>query len=507
MRFVLPVVLVSLALLAGCAGPELRDTEALEPGYASPPAPSGLLAETAQRIESQYGDGYSGYHLLDSNYDGLYWRLALIDSATTSLDILTYLWYPDISGQLILERAVLAAQRGVRVRLLIDDLLTVGQDQGLVNIANHPNIELRLFNPWRSRRLSARLVEGLAELERANMRMHDKLLIADGRATILGGRNTGDHYFGLSPAYSFHDLDVLAFGDLADEADDMFDHTWNSEWVASATQLTLDEDPQVAAEGWLQVRKQSRTSPGLKRFPREPKYWKAELEELAPMLRPGTGHVIYDEFSAGQVGQQMASELSRFFSQAQSELFITNAYIIPGQPAIDFLEGMIDAGVDVRILTNSLASHDVPAVNAHYEKWRGPLVDAGVQLYEFRPDAAIKGEFVDTSPVHGEFSGLHTKAAVVDRRHVFIGSMNLDPRSVNINAEMGAVIDSPELAEDLRALMLRDMSPENAWQIVRNDKGRIAWVSDTETTTSQPSRGFSQKVMNVLFKMAPKDLY
>jgi putative cardiolipin synthase len=202
----------------------------------------------------------------------------------------------------------------------------------------------------------------------------------------------------------------------------------------------------------------------------------------------------------------MISSMFSFFDRAQEELLITNAYVIPGEPAINFVKSLNERGVDVRILTNSLASHDVPAVNSHYEGWRDDLINAGAQLYELRADAAIQS-LVDLPPVSGKFTGLHTKAAVVDRRYSFIGSMNLDPRSANINTEMGAIIDSRELAADLHAMMLRDMDGENAWQVLLDESGKPYWVNSDETVTNQPTRGFMQNVMNVIFKVVPKEQY
>jgi putative cardiolipin synthase len=432
--------------------------------------------------------------------------LALIDSAESSIDILTYLWYGDVSGNLVLERVILAAQRGVRVRLVVDDLMTIGQDQALANIQALPNVELRLFNPWQNRSLGSRTGEMIAEMERLNTRMHDKLLIADGRAAILGGRNIGDHYFGLSPNYNFHDMDVLAIGPLARNANSMFDHFWNSDWLASAVQLSTEPDSEKAERGMQQLQENNRAAAELESFAKEPANWSAELEALTPALRPGTGYLVYDDVAPSAVNQGMLATMFEFFEQSGEELLITNAYIIPGEPGIELLQRLTDRGVDIRILTNSLASHDVPAVNSHYEPWRKRLIAAGAELYELRADAAIQ-QLVDVPPVAGKFVGLHTKAAVVDRRHVFIGSMNLDPRSAAINTEMGAIIDSPALADDVRTVMLRDMQGDNAWHVTLSEDDKLSWTNDEETVTSQPTRGFMQNVMNLIFKIVPREQF
>ena len=503
-RVSLPIV--AIALLA-CAGPQLQtDLERPEPSYALPPATDGLLAEMAGRITAAHGEEHSGFHLLDGSHESLSWRLALIDSAVSSVDIMTYLWYPDAAGRLVLERAVLAAHRGVHVRLVVDDLMTLGQEQLFADLARQPNIELRLFNPWKKRDIASRGGEMIAEMERLNTRMHDKLLIVDGRAAILGGRNIGEHYFGLNKNYNFHDLDVLAIGNMAQKSNDMFDHFWNSEWVASAENLTTEPDPQRAAEVWTTLQQKNRAAEELSSFPVEPRDWSGELAELEPQLHPGTGQVIYDEVSAAGVSQSMIGKMFAIFDQAQHELLITNAYIIPGERGIEFLRALNARGVDVRILTNSLASHDVPAVNSHYEPWRDDILDTGTRLFELRADAVIQS-IVDVPPVAAKFVGLHTKASVADGRLSFIGSMNLDPRSGAINTEMGAVIDSEGLGAALRTVMLRDMSPENAWEVTIGDKGKLQWQNSDETVTRQPTRGFMQHVMNLIFKVVPKEQF
>lgn len=195
--------------------------------------------------------------------------------------------------------------------------------------------------------------------------------------------------------------------------------------------------------------------------------------------------------------------LGKLLRSAERDIRIVNAYIIPDQKFIDGMRRIIDRGVEVRILTNSLASHDVPAVNSHYRKWRKPIVDAGAKLYELRSDPAIKPR-VDTSPVVSKFTGLHTKSVVVDGQRVFIGSMNFDPRSVNINTEMGIIIDSTGLGREMVRLAERDMAPENAWRVTLDDEGNLAWTNSDETVHRQPARNFWQRVMDAVFKILPK---
>lgn len=312
----------------------------------------------------------------------------------------------------------------------------------------------------------------------------------------------GDHYFGLSDSYNFHDLDIFGVGDVVRQTSEVYDSFWNSEWTASAAQLNVAADPDKAREQWSAIQESTRTSEELESFPREPRAWSAELDSLEKQLYPGRSIVVADDASSAELNQTMLASMFSFFGLAQEELLIINAYVIPGQPAIDFLRQLNDRGVDVSILTNSLSSHDLPAVNGHYEPWRDDILRTGARLFEMRSDAEIKN-IVDVAPVEGEFVGLHSKAAVVDRRYSFVGSMNLDPRSADLNTEMGVIVDSPGLAEDLAQLILRDMSPENAWEVMLDDGGNLSWVNSEETRDSQPTRNSLQNIMNVIFKVVP----
>lgn len=500
-------VFATLFLLAACSGTSLKEDRAwIEDSFSRPPATHGILRELSENVMARHGAEYSGFRLLDSSYDGLAARLALIDSAVDSIDIQTYLWYPDNSGRLVLERAVEAAERGVHVRLIVDDLLTIGLDQAIYELNQHPNIEFRLFNPWEDRGLLSRAGEMIAQMERLNQRMHDKLVVADGHAAVVGGRNIGDHYFGLSHDYNFHDLDMVGFGHIAQQAAGMFDHFWNSDLVVSAINLDVEPDPQSAQQSWQALKAKNRAAPELETFGVERSDWTVVLRELAKELHPGTSILVYDDTDGVEIRQNVIGAVFPFMNEAQEELLITNAYIIPGQPSIDFLQSLTDRGVRTRILTNSLESHDVPAVNSHYRDWRDDIILAGAELYELRADAEI-ASVVNVPPVQGEFVGLHTKAFVVDRRKVFIGSMNFDPRSAAINTEAGAFVDSPGLAQDLARVMERDMSPENAWQVFLDEDGQPYWVNSDRRVDTQPARSGSQRVMDKIFKVIPKEQY
>ena len=466
-------------------------------------------------IRAQDGPDASGFMLLDSNEQGLSGRLALIDSAKHSLDLQYYVWFGDAGGVLLMKRVVQAAKRGVKVRIIVDDLSSMLRDMTTPEVRDrlvaaidaHPNIEVRLFNAWKHRSLLGRAADSLADLKRANQRMHNKVMIADNQAVILGGRNIGDEYLGLNPAFNFRDLDVLGIGPVARQASAVFDRFWNSEWAVPAVSLGLAATPRDLDRLAGPAREQLAAAPSLARFPPDRQDWSETLAEWPGKLQRGTSRVYTDTPDHDGITHRMSAVFRDLFMHAQREVLITNAYIIPGPRAIQALKDLHGRGVKVRILTNSLASHDVPAVNSHYEAWRKPILQTGAEIDEMRPDAAVKASLADTPPTRSAFMGLHTKAMVIDRQRVFIGSMNLDPRSGGINSEMGVVIDSPGLARTLAATMERDMGPANSWRVELDAAGQLRWVAGDQVLTAQPARNFMQRIENVVFKAFPKDIY
>jgi putative cardiolipin synthase len=506
--------LLLLALLAGCAAP----IQVPEPGpeqTALPPRDSSAFAPVAQALNARHGEDQSGFLLLDDNRSGLEWRLRLIDSARHSIDLQYYLWYGDTTGRLIAHRVIAAAERGVRVRLLIDDLNTLlanaptlaKKDRVAAWLDAHPNVELRLFNPWSRRRLGGRLGESLAEVERVNQRMHNKALIVDNLAVILGGRNLGDEYMGLNPAFNFRDLDVLGVGPVARQASAVFDGYWNSTWVMPAGALDIDISADEWREGYARLREALVQAKALEYIPVEPGDWSQQLAALGEQLLPGTSRLASDMPTASGIERVMLKETRSLIRSSQQRLQIVNAYVIPAEETITTLGILHDNGVDTALLTNSLASHDVPAVNSHYKSWRKPLIEAGVDLYELRHDGATQTTLADTPPVQSQFMGLHSKAMVVDGRTVYIGSMNYDPRSAAINTEMGVFIDSRPLAAELSKIIARDIQPDNSWQVELSQDGKLIWRSSAGVVHRQPARSWWQRVEDVFFMLFPKDLY
>jgi putative cardiolipin synthase len=364
-----------------------------------------------------------------------------------------------------------------------------------------------VFNAWKERDWFGRAAEGATDFERLNRRMHNKQMIVDNRVAIIGGRNIGNEYVGLNGEFNFHDLDVLGVGPVARQASAVFDRYWNSEWVGRIPPPG-DTDTVALTPDMIELPPAAAAHPAMKALVAGARSWAGELAALPESLTIGRSVVHTDSPSRAADARNHVPEAFRaLMRSARREVLITNAYIIPDENFMSDLRELGGRGVRVRILTNSLASHDVPAVNAHYEGWRGDILRSGATLYEFRQDPAIKEEFIDTAPVRSGFAGLHTKAMVIDRERSFVGSMNLDPRSEVFNSEMGVIIDSAPLAEVLARRMERDMEGANSWQVTLAPDGTLRWKSDAGERTTQPARNFWQRLEDVFFKFFPSSYY
>jgi cardiolipin synthase C len=493
-----------IVLTAACATlptdyPPSPHSVALEPD------PATTIGRSATRFTDRHGDGVSGFAPIDANGEALRVRLAMIDSAERSVDLLYYVWYDDFGGLLLLEHVIEAAERGVRVRVVVDDTLFVKGKQGLADLGAHPNIEIRIFNPWATAGV-ARAFETVGRAKKLNIRMHNKLLIVDGQMAILGGRNIGDHYFGLHHKYNFHDLDVVVLGDEAFESSEIFDHFWNSDQVMAASAFVEEPSWQAIENVRAEALGRLRDADELSEFPVEQIDWSDELEALIERMSTGSSTVEYDRLFAetGQHSSDAVIRLAELAEHAQLEILILNAYIIPGDQMMEILREAVERGVVVKMLTNSLASNDVPAVTAKYKKYRQPLLEAGVELYEFRADPEIQSGILDTHPVQAKFAGFHTKAAVIDREYVYIGSLNLDPRSIKLNTEMGIIVSSPQFADEVAAIAERDMAPSNSWRVRMDDNGDLSWESEAGVVTRQPANGGWQRFQAWIFKVLPE---
>jgi putative cardiolipin synthase len=378
-----------------------------------------------------------------------------------------------------------------------------------MHLGQHPNVEVRVFNPFPGGRSAiwSRILTSISDIPRINHRMHNKLFVADNRVAIIGGRNIGAEYLGLNPKYNFYDLDVLGVGPMARQGSAVFDRYWNSPLVAEVARLGLEATPGDLPQMMAKASARLARAPELARFPLAPQDWTAELDALRPTLEPGQSRVVADQPEEGSVRHWMPRAIATLIGTAKRELLIANAYIIPDQDMIELLRGLTARGVTVRILTNSLATTDVPAVNSHYKLWRRDFIEAGVELHELRPDAALKATAADTPPTASASLGLHAKAIVLDRERVFVGSMNLDPRSAGINSEMGVVVESPGLAGIAAAAVEEALKPENSWRVELDPDGGLRWVAGTQVHRFQPARSFWQRIEDLVYMVFPRQLY
>ena len=519
------IFVLMLVILAGCSTTVKAPFEMPEVEWTQPAATDGLLAQIAADVtaraeplgdQTEHSDaGISGFKLLGRGEDALRWRLALIDSATQSIDTQYYLYHGDNTGLLFTSRLLEAADRGVKVRIIIDDMGTLAispsqaklrDSMGALMVA-HPNISLRLFNSSGNRNLLGRGWSFATQFEQLNHRMHNKSLTVDNHATIVGGRNIGDEYIGLNPHFNFRDIDVLGFGPVARQASSVFDVFWNSGWV-----ITADPSTQAKAEGIyetqrLALKQELKQSETLAQFSLVARSWESEFNALTPLFHLGHSEVVTDRPDSDGISNEVFDWVMENLPEVQQDLLVTNAYLIPGTEGVAMLDDLVTAGAEVTIHTNSLASQDVAAVNSHYKAWRKPILASGASLFEARHDAAIKQSMVDTKPVSARYMGLHSKSLVMDRRFAVIGSANLDPRSAFLNSEMIAIIDSESLAEELAQAILLDTSPANSWEVDLNDKNQIIWRNDVETVSRQPARNGWQRFQDLFFMLFPKRLY
>ena len=474
------------------------------------PSPDSRLAVVTRDLLADTDAGKSGFFKLFRNDAAMRWRLLLADMAEETLDMQYFIWKGDASGELLLDRVIKAADRGVRIRILVDDIYLLGADRTIAALSQHPQIEMRMFNPAQ-RRTGSIVIRGLemmGNIEQLNQRMHNKLMVADNRFAIVGGRNIGKEYFGLNPKHNFTDFDVVAFGPVAKKVSASFDIYWNNQWAYPGEALLQNYKgqellPQLLEELQEQLAKNEKL---LVEFQQQNQDWHNLILKLAPKMKNGTARVIYDEPLIGEdiPPVQLVESLGELTVNAQHELLISTPYFIPDEDFYQAVPELISRGVRVVILTNSLGSTNHPIVHSGYKKHRKRVIEMGVELFEMRHDASARGKF-DTPPVQSKAFGLHAKYIVIDRKFTFVGSLNLDPRSIYINTEMGLIIDSVSLAAAVAQEFEEEMQPENSWQVLLDDKGRLFWKTADRTVRREPARSFWQRFQSGFFGLFDLD--
>ena len=468
---------IALAVLSGCASVDfdrpktvstaLQDTDDTYLGR-------GLQGEVEARPSGQ-----SGFLPLNDGIDALSVRLLMAERAERSIDAQYYLLKNDIVGRAFVNVLLRAADRGVRVRLLLDDIFTSGYDAGMAGLDSHPNFEIRIFNPFANR--SARYLDGITSFSRVNRRMHNKSFTADNQMTLIGGRNIADEYFGAREDAKFGDLDVLAIGPVVNEVSEMFDSYWNhvrAAPVAAFAKMPDDPDAElVRLRAALEESRQEVQGTPYAAAVRDQVFEYVETDSdvftWAPyVLAVDSPDKAFDSKAAEAAS--ITTPLLESLESAHDEMIIVSPYFVPRTDGIKALSQIRSRGIDVTIITNSLAANNQFAVHGGYAPSRRPLLKQGVKIYEVRPDAEVAGsEIVAAS---GAKATLHTKAFIVDRRELFIGSFNFDPRSANINTELGVIIKSPEMAAQFGEVV-DDRVATQTYEVYLDDQDQLRWRS------------------------------
>lgn len=467
------LALVLLLAVAGCASlPEdyARTESSAIDDYQS----TTLGARYVARELANPGE--SGFALVRYGRRAFNARIGIIDLAEKSVDLQVYIWDTDETGRMLAERLLRAADRGVRVRLLVDDLGTGATDAAMAALDAHPNIELRLFNPFANRGFNA--LDFLTDLDRVNHRMHNKSLIVDNSFAVVGGRNIANHYFSVNPETNFRDLDIAAIGPVVRDISAMFDHFWAGESAVPVSALVEEDyDPHWRAQTARELREQIAAGHYPYPLEEEVKELLSQLDSLQDSFVWAPGTIVWDDPQGiddeAQAGTPIIERLHRKLDTVQESLIIESAYFVVGEGGLERIRELIDRGVRVRILTNSLVSNDVLAAHAGHANYRRELLQAGAEMYELRPDSTV----IQKTWVGESRAGLHTKALVFDGQSLFAGSFNLDPRSANINTEAGLYVESPELAAQLIAYMDEGIAPQQAYRVVLNADGDLEWIA------------------------------
>jgi putative cardiolipin synthase len=502
MRRLIPLVLL---LLSGCA--QLPPRPPVPVQTALPPGSETRLDEVIGSSETRH-PGQSAFRLVSTGPEAFAVRANTARLAGRSLDVQTYIWHADLTGRYLAKVLLDAADRGVRVRLLLDDMDARSNNYGFAAMDAHPNIEVRLFNPLPSRSGTlAMLGDMLGSGQRLNHRMHNKTWIADNRFAVVGGRNLGDEYFGASDEVNFVDLDFAMTGPVVQDASASFDRYWNSIGVYPIALLS----PEGVTEDALKALRER-----LANAADEAKH--SEYAELLarddavrrlvggdwPMTWVSEYRFISDDplkalESPGADRSQVLTTLVPEVGAARRDLTIISPYFVPGQSGTSGLvqrAGEIDS---VRVLTNSLAANDVAAVHGGYSRYRKALLKGGVQLWELKPAG---GAAVSASMFGSSGASLHTKALSIDGSKLFVGSYNLDPRSTSLNCEQGILVDSRDLAAQFNGLFDKQTSGARAWRLSL-DHGEIRWSDDKQTLESEPSASFGRKFQAWLGRVLP----
>ncbi len=445
-----------------------RETHALQLG--SDTEIDACLGPVAERHP-----GLSGLQLSAESLDAFAIRASSARAAGRSLDLMYYYWKEDLTGTLLAGEVLAAADRGVRVRMLLDDINLRGRDTNYLSLSAHENIEVRVFNPsWNRVGALQRGFELIIRAFSSTRRMHNKAWLADGRFAVVGGRNIGDAYFDAASKFNFRDLDLCAIGPVVQQTEAVFDEFWNSACAhpLSSLRFLVTGNLDALRKAIVAVTNSAQAKPFLDRLG-EATFSNKMLDTGSKFHWCGTASVIFDppgKSDGNEKERWLYKPLFALALSARSRLDMMSPYFIPGPLGVTNLTKLVADGVSVTVLTNSLAATDVAAVHGGYSKYRKALLEGGVGLYELRPKARRRS----ISLFGSRNASLHTKAFTVDGRAGFVGSFNFDPRSISLNTEMGIVFESEGLAKEIEAQFTALLAPEASWKVLIDEDG-LGW--------------------------------
>ena len=498
------LLLFAVTALSGCVGVPFDYPKTAS--EALPADPGSYLGNVMMQWQADHGE-QSGVVRLPHGPDALGARLRMMELAQESIDAQYFILKSDRAGALFAGKLLLAADRGVRVRLLIDDVFSSGIDRPLTLLDSHPNIEVRLFNPLS--RQGLKYWSYLLDFNRANRRMHNKSFTVDGSVSIVGGRNIGEEYFELKQDVLFDDYEVMVMGPVVPEISRSFDDFWNSNLSVPVAAFGTKVDPADLDDWRAYIQAKIDLGPaGI--------YSQALNSTVMRHLRSGTlqpsvvdAHMVGDPADKLQqtIGDYeyavLARELARRFREADREVLIITPYFIPTERGMGIYEELLERGIRLVIVTNSLASTNHVPVHAGYARYRKRLLQAGAEIHEIR--ARNAGYQTDWG-YKPEFVTLHSKATAIDRYTIFIGSLNFDPRSIEINSEMGLFLESHELGPVFTANLFQDL-PRVAYRVELDENGELVWRynwrGEEEEWRKEPLASWGRRLSARLYSVLP----
>lgn len=503
----LSVIMLLVFFVTGCASLPEEIKHPAEPLITQ--STSALTELTSFYKPEQAKQGMSAVLLQDTGWDALAQRLALIDAAEHSIDIQYYIWNADASGHYLAKRLIAAADRGVKVRVMLDDINLNERESLLTAIDLHPQIDIRIFNPIPSRRGLVKWLNVLSDFSRLNRRMHNKSFTVDGVLSIVGGRNIGDEYFDLSDEINFRDRDVLVMGTVVIDIQASFVEYWNSTWsypVKLLADKTTSEIPVL----------DEMAAPLYKHYPALPEGKKSATRFLKNLMGEMTwvkARFVFDQPVPDDVDntnepKATARFLAELAHQSEQEILIESAYLIFDDRQLENLQLLTSNGIQIKALTNSMASNDLVSNHSGYAGRREDMLDHGIQLFELKPDSDLCEESTrDLSKCAPTVAyGLHAKSIVFDRRVAAIGSFNFNLRSTYLNTESLLIIENQSIADSLADDIEEAMNENNSWRLNLRD-GELRWYSGKESWESEPETDLLERIKSRFLQLLPIEKY